>query len=567
VLTLDLAKVEPSMAGPSKPHDRSALSQVRNSFRRFAATRFAEDLKNVGPEKISAWAENSQPLKVKSLEMAPSHPDADLGPLAAAVPVQDQKGNKYNLVHGSVVIAAITSCTNTSNPDLMIGAAMLARNAAQKGLKTKPWVKTSFAPGSRVVTEYLKAAGLTPALDAMGFNLVGYGCTTCIGNAGPLPPHIQAAIEKGNLATTAVLSGNRNFEARIHPSVLGNYLASPPLVVAYALSGNIQVNLTTEPLGFNDKGEPVFLKDIWPDRDELAALVMKHVSAQQFSKSYSNVFTGEALWQKTSAPAGATYVWSDDSTYIKRPPFFDQNLIEEAKAREIKGARILGMFGDFITTDHISPAGNIGKSTPAAKYLMDKGVQVADFNSYGARRGNHEVMIRGTFANVRIKNKMADKEGGFTKLQPENSETTIFAAAEEYQKRKTPLVVFAGKEYGSGSSRDWAAKGTRLLGVRAIVAESFERIHRSNLVGMGVLPIQLPDGVKVDSLGLRGDEEIDIPSLDQITPKGPIELIVRKNGKAQKVKAQVRIDTPNELKYFRSGGILPFVLDRLTARN
>lgn len=566
VLTLDLSKVEPSMAGPSKPHDRSPLSQVRNSFRRFATTRFAEQLKNTSAATVMAWADDSKALKVKSLETASAHPDKDLGPLGTTVPVEDPKGNKYNLVNGSVVIAAITSCTNTSNPDLMIGAALLARNAAKKGLKVKPWVKTSFAPGSRVVTDYLKDAGLTSALDAMGFNLVGYGCTTCIGNAGPLPPHIQAAIDKGGLATTAVLSGNRNFEARIHPSVLGNYLASPPLVVAYALAGNINVNFAVDPVGYNEKGEPVHLKEIWPDRDELASLVMKHVTAQKFASAYGNVFEGEALWQKTSAPKGATYNWSDHSTYIKEPPFFDKVLIEEAKASSIKDARILGLFGDFITTDHISPAGNIGKTTPAAKYLTEKGVQQKDFNSYGARRGNHEVMIRGTFANVRIKNKMVDKEGGFTKLQPDNKETTFFDAAEEYQRRHTPLVVFAGKEYGSGSSRDWAAKGTRLLGVRAVVAESFERIHRSNLVGMGVLPLQLADGVKMDSLGLQGDEEIDIAGLDKMTPKSTVEVIIRKNGKAQTVKTQLRIDTPNELKYFRSGGILPFVLNRLAGR-
>lgn len=562
-LKLDLATVETSMAGPSKPHDRSPLSKVRNSFRKFLITRYPDAIKALPADKVTAWTESSAPLGVKSIELAPSHPDADFGPLAASVPVTDPNGNKYNLVNGSVVIAAITSCTNTSNPDLMLGAALLARNAVKKGLKSKPWVKTSFAPGSKVVTDYIQSAGMWDGLNALGFNLVGYGCTTCIGNAGPLPAHIQAAVEKGSLATTAVLSGNRNFEARIHPNVLGNYLASPPLVVAFALAGNINVNLAIEPVGYNDKGEAVMLKDIWPDREELAQLVMKNVTSQKFNKAYGDVFTGEALWQKTSAPAGATYTWRDDSTYIKQPPFFDQQLIEEAKASSLKGARILGLFGDFITTDHISPAGNIGKSTPAGQYLQTKGVKPEDFNSYGARRGNHEIMIRGTFANVRIKNKMVDKEGGLTKLWPENKETTIFAASEEYQKRNTPLVVFAGKEYGSGSSRDWAAKGTRLLGVRAVVAESFERIHRSNLVGMGVLPIQLPEGIKVDSLGLSGDEEIDISGLDQMSPKSQLEIVIHKNGKSQTVKGQSRIDTPNELKYFRSGGILPFVLDRL----
>lgn len=563
VLTLDLSTVEPSMSGPAKPHDRVSLRHVRNSFRKFAATRYADSLKSVSDQTVAAWVENAKPLGVKSLEMEASHPDKDLGSLGASVPVTDPNGAKYNLTHGSIVIAAITSCTNTSNPDLMIGAAMLARNAAAKGLKRKPWVKTSFAPGSTVVSDYVRAAGLMPSLEAVGFHLVGYGCTTCIGNSGPLPPHIQAAIDKGNLATAAVLSGNRNFEARIHPSVLGNYLASPLLVVAYALAGNINMNLAVEPVGYNDKGEAVFLKDIWPDRTELAEMVMKFVTSARFNKAYADVFTGDTNWQKTTTTKGATYSWMGDSTYIKKPPFFDKSLVEEAKAPELTNARIIGLFGDFITTDHISPAGNIGKSTPAGQYLIQHGVQPADFNSYGARRGNHEVMIRGTFANVRIKNKMVDKEGGFTRLWPDGKETTIFDAAESYRQKNTPLVVFAGKEYGSGSSRDWAAKGTRLLGIRAVVAESFERIHRSNLVGMGVLPVQLPDGVKVDSLGLSGDEEIDIKGLDKIQPKSQLEITVRKGGQSRVIKAQVRIDTPNELKYFRSGGILPFVLDRL----
>ncbi|MBX3021773.1 MAG: aconitate hydratase AcnA [Bdellovibrionales bacterium] len=562
VLTLDLSTVEPSMAGPSKPHDRVTLKTVRNSFRKFAVTRYPEEVKKIPSEQIQAWLDDGGALKCKTMETDSCHPDAHLGPLGHTVAVSDPKGHKYNLAQGSIVIAAITSCTNTSNPDLMVGAALLARNAVAKGLKPKPWVKTSFAPGSKVVTDYLTAAGLWKGLDAIGFNLVGYGCTTCIGNSGPLPPHIQAAIDKGGLATAAVLSGNRNFEARIHPSVLGNYLASPPLVVAYALAGNINMNLTVDPLGYNDKGEAVYLKDVWPDREEISAIVMRHVTSSQFGKAYSTVDTGDENWQKTKASGGATYVWSDASTYIKQPPFFDQRLIEEAKAKEIKGARILGWFGDFITTDHISPAGNIGKSTPAGQYLVKHGVQPADFNSYGARRGNHEVMIRGTFANVRIKNKMVGKEGGFT-LGPDGKETTIFDASETYAKSNTPLVIFAGKEYGSGSSRDWAAKGTRLLGVRAVVAESYERIHRSNLVGMGVLPLQFADGTKAENLGLKGDEIIEISGLDSIQPKSDVEVVIRSGGETRKIKAKVRIDTPNELKYFRSGGILPFVLDRL----
>lgn len=566
VLTLDLSKVEPSLSGPSKPHDRVALKAARNSFRKFAVTRYQEELKSVDAAKVTAWAEDTAALKTKCLE-TDANPDAGLGPLGKSVAVQDPSGHKYNLSQGSVVIAAITSCTNTSNPDLMIGAAVLARNAAKKGLKPKPWVKTSFAPGSTVVTAYLTDAGLMSALESVGFNLVGYGCTTCIGNSGPLPSHIQSAIEQGNLATAAVLSGNRNFEARIHPNVLGNYLASPLLVVAYALAGNIQMNLNVDPLGFTSTGEPVFLKDIWPDREEVAGLVQKFVTSAKFSKSYSHATAGDSHWQNTKGTTGATYAWSDKSTYIKQPPFLDVKLIEEAKANAIKDARILGLFGDFITTDHISPAGNIGKSTPAGQYLLQNGVQQVDFNSYGARRGNHEVMIRGTFANVRIKNKMVSKEGGFTRHFPDGAETTIYDAAQAYAKTNTPLVVFAGKEYGSGSSRDWAAKGTRLLGVRAVVAESYERIHRSNLVGMGVLPLQLLDGVKVDSLGLKGDEQIDIVGLDKMSPKSELEISIRgADGKSRTVKAKVRIDTPNELKYFRSGGILPFVLDRLANR-
>lgn len=564
VLKLDLSTVEPSLSGPSKPHDRVPLKSVRNSFRKFELTRFQDQLKGLNAEQLAKWSEDSGALGSKSIEMDSKHPDAGLGVLGTGVPVKDPKGNAYNLVNGSIVIAAITSCTNTSNPDLMIGAALLARNAAKKGLQPKPWVKTSFAPGSKVVTDYLKSAGLMDSLAAVGFDLVGYGCTTCIGNSGPLPPHIQAAIDKGGLATASVLSGNRNFEARIHPSVLGNYLTSPPLVVAFALAGNINVNMAVDPVGYNDKGEGVFLKDIWPDREELSKLVMEHVTSQKFATAYSNVFAGDAHWQKTQSSTGATYAWQDSSTYIKQPPFLDAQLVEEAKAKEIKNARILGLFGDFITTDHISPAGNIGKSTPAGQYLIQNGVEPVDFNSYGARRGNHEIMIRGTFANVRIKNKMVDKEGGFTKVYPAKKEATIFDAAQEYRKTGTPLVVFAGKEYGSGSSRDWAAKGTRLLGVRAVVAETFERIHRSNLVGMGVLPVQLPDGVKVDSLSLTGDEEIDIHGLDHLQPKSEIEIVIRKDGQTRKVKAKIRIDTPNELKYFYSGGILPFVLDRLS---
>lgn len=565
-LVLDLSTVEASMAGPSKPHDRVPLPKVRESFRKFLLTRYQETLKTHDQSKLNAWAEMSESMKGLAHETAEFHPDKDLGPLGAHIPVSDSRGHKYSLVHGSVVIAAITSCTNTSNPSLMLGAALLARNAVKRGLKVKPWVKTTFSPGSLVVSNYVNSAGLQGYMDQLGFNLAGYGCATCIGNSGPLPPHIQEAIEKGGLATASVLSGNRNFEARIHPNVMANYLASPPLVVAYALAGNLNVNLATDPIAVDDKGQPVFLSEIWPDTHELESLVTKHVTPAKFTETYSNVFQGDKHWQATKVPKGDTFAWSKDSTYIKEPPFLDPQLPKEAKATELRDARILGIFGDFITTDHISPAGNIGKSTPAGKYLQEKGVQPADFNSYGARRGNHEVMIRGTFANVRIKNRMVDKEGGLTKVYPEGKETSIFDAATQYQEKKTPVVIFAGKEYGSGSSRDWAAKGTRLLGVRAVMAESFERIHRSNLVGMGVLPLQFVGGQKAENFNLRGDEQIDIVGLDKITPKCEIEVSIRQGDKVQKAKALVRIDTPNELKYFRAGGILPFVLDRIVGK-
>lgn len=554
-LTLDLNSIEACLAGPSKPHDRVLLKGVRNSFRHFTLERYKDKLTAMHQDQLEKWVQNTEALKETPKEF---------GILAEKVKVEDPKGNKYELEQGAVVIAAITSCTNTSNPNLMLGAAMLARNARKRGLKVKPWVKTSFAPGSKVVADYVTNAGLMEDMNAMGFNLVGFGCTTCIGNSGPLPPHVQAAIEKGGLATSSVISGNRNFEARIHPNVLANYLASPPLVVAYALAGNVNMNLATEPLGMGSDGKPVFLKEIWPDTHELEALVTQFVTEKLFKKSYDHVFKGDTHWQNTKAPEGQTYDWNRPSTYIQRPPFLDANLTEGVNDHDISGARILALFGDFITTDHISPAGNIGKMTPAGQYLQTQGVQPVDFNSYGARRGNHEVMMRGTFANVRIKNRMVEKEGGLTRVYPGGTETTIYNASEQYSKNNTPLIIFAGKEYGSGSSRDWAAKGTRLLGVRAVIAESFERIHRSNLVGMGVLPLQLMDGVKADSLGLMGDEEIEIKGVGKLKPKDIVEILIKKDGQVQKLAAKVRIDTPNELKYFYSGGILPFVLNRLT---
>jgi aconitate hydratase len=560
VLKLDLSTVETCMAGPAKPQDRVPLSQVRHSFRTFLVGRYKTSLSSYSNEQLNNWTELSESMKGLAYEQAKFHPDKDLGPLGSSQEVRTPNGDVYHLTHGSIVIAAITSCTNTSNPALMIGAALLARNAIKKGLKVKPWVKTSFAPGSLAVKEYLEAAGLQTYLDQLKFNLAGYGCTTCIGNSGPLPEEIQKAIEKSGLATVAVLSGNRNFEARIHPFVMANYLASPLLVVASAISGNINVNLASDPIALNDKDEEVYLKDIWPDFEEVYEFVDKYVNQEKFKKVYSDVFKGDEHWQSIQAPSTAAFAWNDTSTYIKQPPFLSPEITKQ-EPRFI-GARVLAVFGDNITTDHISPAGSFGLKTPAGQYLFAQGVGVPDFNSYGARRGNHEVMVRGTFANVRLRNQLVDKEGGFTRVAGSSEVVTIFEASQSYIQRETPLVIFAGKEYGTGSSRDWAAKGTRLLGVRAVIAESFERIHRSNLVGMGVLPLQLLQCTS-ESLHLTGDEEIDLASLDSLTPKSMLDVIIRDKNGTRTVKTQVRIDTPNELKYYRAGGILPYVLSRL----
>jgi aconitate hydratase len=524
VLKLDLATVEPSMAGPARPQDRAPLGQVKDSFQKFMSQRYEGKV------------------------------------LPAPLKITLDNGTECQLENGSVVIAAITSCTNTSNPELMLGAALIARNAVKKGLKSKPWVKTTFAPGSVAVTDYIESADLMGYLEQLGFFIAGYGCATCIGNSGPLPGPIQAAIDKNGIATASVLSGNRNFEARVHQSVLANYLASPLLVVAAAIAGNINVNLATDSLGNDTNGQPVFLKDIWPDPEELKALVTRHVTAQKFEHVYSDALRGDSMWQATKAPTGMNYSWSASSTYIQQPPFLNPAFAKMETS--IKNARLLAVFGDSITTDHISPAGNISPKSPAGKFLLDKGVVQADFNSYGSRRGNPAVMIRGTFANVRIRNKLIEKEGGYTKIFPEGQETTIYEAAQEYEKRKTPLVIFAGKEYGSGSSRDWAAKGTRLLGVRAVIAESFERIHRSNLVGMGVLPLTLV-GRDVTSLNLTGEEEIHFPDLANIKPKEKLEITITRKSGAEKIPVILRIDTPNELEYYRAGGILPYVLAKL----
>jgi aconitate hydratase len=478
-----------------------------------------------------------------------------------SVPVTLEDGTETELDHGHVVIAAITSCTNTSNPSVMLGAGILARNAVEKGLKSKPWVKTSLAPGSKVVTEYLDRAGLTDALEALGFHLVGYGCTTCIGNSGPLPEEISDVVQAEDLAVVSVLSGNRNFEGRINPDVKMNYLASPPLCVAYAIAGTMDVDLLDEPLGQDSEGEDVFLKDIWPSEQEVAETVESAVRSDMFRKSYGEVYDGDEHWNSLDVPTGDRFEWADDSTYVRQPPYFDDFPPEPEDVTDIEGARVLAVLGDSVTTDHISPAGNIKEKSPAGEYLKEHGVERRDFNSYGARRGNHEVMLRGTFANIRLRNQLAPgTEGGVTRFQPDGDEMTIYDAAMKYAEDETPLVVLAGKEYGSGSSRDWAAKGTKLLGVRAVIAESFERIHRSNLVGMGVLPLQFPEGESAESLGLSGEEEYSISGLEDGSAK---EVTVKADDK--EFTARVRIDTPKEVEYYRHGGILPFVLRQLMA--
>ncbi|KAB2872514.1 MAG: aconitate hydratase AcnA, partial [Bauldia sp.] len=479
------------------------------------------------------------------------------------------EGEDFDLGHGDVVIAAITSCTNTSNPSVLIGAGLLARNANRLGLKQKPWVKTSLAPGSQVVAEYLSKSGLQKELDRIGFNLVGFGCTTCIGNSGPLPPAISKTINDKGLIGAAVLSGNRNFEGRVSPDVQANYLASPPLVVAYALAGTVTKDLTSEPLGEGADGKPVYLKDIWPTTQEIQEFIEKYVTREIFASRYADVFKGDENWQKVQAPSGETYAWDDRSTYVQNPPYFVGMGRTAGDIKPITGARILGLFGDKITTDHISPAGSIKAASPAGKYLIDNNVAVADFNQYGTRRGNHEVMMRGTFANIRIRNHMLGengREGGYTIHYPSKEEMSIYDAAMRYREEGVPLVIFAGVEYGNGSSRDWAAKGTNLLGVRAVIAQSFERIHRSNLVGMGVVPFTLDEGTSWASLGLKGDETVTIDGLETIKPRQKmVAKVTFADGSVKEVPILCRIDTLDELDYFKNGGILQYVLRDLAA--
>jgi len=569
ILELDLGDVVPSLAGPKRPQDRVSLTEAKASFR------MALDGLLPDPDDDDEPVEESFPASDPPAFHAHRHPHDAAGAgtggvqvaerQTAATPVTLEDGTETELDHGHVVIAAITSCTNTSNPSVMLGAGILARNAVARGLKSKPWVKTSLAPGSKVVTEYLERAGLTDDLEALGFHLVGYGCTTCIGNSGPLPQVISDVVQAEDLAVVSVLSGNRNFEGRINPDVRMNYLASPPLCVAYAIAGTMDIDLLDEPLGQDEEGNDVFLKDVWPSEQEVAETVEEAVRSDMFRKSYGEVYAGDERWNSLEVPTGDRFAWDEESTYVRQPPYFEDFPEEPSAVEDIEGARVLAKLGDSVTTDHISPAGAIKEASPAGAYLKEHGVQKKDFNSYGARRGNHEVMVRGTFANIRLRNQLAAgrgplPEGGVTRYLPDGDEMTIYDAAMRYAEQGTPLVVLAGKEYGSGSSRDWAAKGTKLLGVRAVIAESFERIHRSNLVGMGVLPLQFPEGESAESLGLSGEEEFSIAGLEGGDAK---EVTVRAGDK--QFKARVRIDTPKEVEYFKHGGILPFVLRQLMA--
>ena len=533
-LELDLGKVEPSLAGPRRPQDRVALKTAKTVYEVNAA-KAAEERK----------ARN---------------------PAAKGVAPVALNGERFELKDGAVLIAAITSCTNTSNPSVMLGAGLLARKARERGLKAKPWVKTSLAPGSRVVTDYFAKAGVLDDLAAVGFNLVGYGCTTCIGNSGPLKPEISAAVKAGDLTACAVLSGNRNFEGRVHPETRMNFLASPPLVVAYALAGTLDVDLTTEPLGTGSDGKPVYLKDIWPSDAEVQALLLRSIDSQMFRDSYASVFKGDDNWANIVVPAGQRYAWDARSTYVKNPPYFDAMDMTPPALRDVRGARALAVLGDSVTTDHISPAGNIARSSPAARYLIEQGVTPADFNSYGARRGNHEVMMRGTFANIRLRNLLVPGvEGGVTVHLPDGEQGSIYDVAMRYAKEGTPLVVLAGREYGTGSSRDWAAKGTLLLGVKAVIAESFERIHRSNLIGMGVAPLQFLPGQSVASLRLTGREVFDITGLSRGDAAEVTVSATPQEGKVVQFTARLRIDTPKEREYYRHGGILQYVLRQLAS--
>ena len=556
-LELDMGTVKPSLAGPKRPQDRVLLEDVQKNYREALVGMTANRDKR--SEDVSSFVNEGGGAAVGNEQLAKGFADIEI------------ENRKVRLKDGAVVIAAITSCTNTSNPAVMIGAGLLARNAAAKGLNRQPWVKTSLGPGSRMVTDYLEKAGVLKELEKIGFYVVGYGCTTCIGNSGPLPTEVSAGIATGDLVVTSVLSGNRNFEGRVHPEVKMNYLASPPLVVAYAIAGTTDIDLTTQPLGTGSDGQPVFLRDIWPSNKEIGDVIAATIGPEMFKQNYADVFKGDTRWNTIASPDGNLYEWSDASTYIKNPPYFDGMTMQTGSIDDVHGARVMGLFGDSITTDHISPAGNIKKDSPAGRFLQERGVQPADFNSYGSRRGNDDVMVRGTFANIRIKNLMfGGEEGGNTLYYPagggQPQKLAIYDAAMKYKADKVPLVVLAGKEYGTGSSRDWAAKGTLLLGVKAVIAESFERIHRSNLVGMGVLALQFRNGENAQSLGLDGSETIDITGLEDGASKRATVTATKADGTKKTFEVSVMLLTPKEVEYFRHGGLLQYVLRQLAAK-
>ena len=578
VIELNLNDIEPSIAGPKRPQDKIVLANVKNRFIDILKSAYEREYVTLDERAVGGWSneggniqENipdtdlgSKRIKTTGIEIE-SKPEKKNGLLSVKI---KQDNSEFLISDGSVVIAAITSCTNTSNPSVMVAAGLLARKAVERGLITKPWVKTSLAPGSKVVTDYLKKANLLPFLEALGFHIVGYGCTTCIGNSGPLPVYINKAITEHKLVVASVLSGNRNFEARIHPLIKMNFLASPPLIVAYAIPGRIDIDFQNEPLGFDPNLEPVYLRDIWPSMEEIQSVMNKVLDSQDFVSNYKSIFYGDEKWESLATPKSAIYKWNEDSSYIKEAPFFKDISIEPKRIPNISSARVLLKLGDSITTDHISPAGSITEDSPAGIYLKSQGVDKKDFNSYGSRRGNHEVMMRGTFANIQLKNELVDREGGWTLYFPSGKIMTVFDAAIKYKSDNIPLIILAGKEYGSGSSRDWAAKGVSLLGVNAIIAESFERIHRSNLVGMGVLPLQFINGENIKSLGLSGDEIYDILNLEDLTPNKEIKVrVTNLNGYKSEFNVVARLDSSMEINYYQNDGILQYVLRSFLAKN
>ncbi|MEU7871629.1 aconitate hydratase AcnA [Dactylosporangium sp. NPDC049140] len=566
-LELDLGTIEPSLAGPKRPQDRVPLASAKTMFRSVLDNYVGDGVEGPTDEaSAESFPASDSPANHQSTNGDRPHELVSAATGANGRTSKPVRVEDYELDHGAVVIAAITSCTNTSNPQVMIGAALLARNAVEKGLTRKPWVKTTLAPGSKVVTDYYDRAGLTPYLDKLGFNLVGYGCTTCIGNSGPLPEPISAAVNEHDLTVVSVLSGNRNFEGRINPDVKMNYLASPPLVVAYALAGTMDIDLTSDPLGTGSDGQPVYLRDLWPNPKEIEDTIASALGADLFSTRYADVFAGDEQWRSLPTPTGDTFDWAGESTYVRKPPYFEGMATEPSPVNDISGARVLAKLGDSVTTDHISPAGSIKADSPAGKYLAEHGVERRDFNSYGSRRGNHEVMIRGTFANIRLRNQLAPgTEGGVTVNHLNGEQTTIYDASVAYAEAGVPLVILAGKEYGSGSSRDWAAKGTALLGVRTVIAESYERIHRSNLIGMGVLPLQFPAGETADSLGLSGTETFTVTGVEQLNDGSTPRTVKVSTDSGVEFDAVVRIDTPGEADYYRHGGILQYVLRKMIA--